>query len=185
MDAGARAYQRLLDGDDQGIVEIVRIYKDGLILFINRYVHNLHVAEELAEDTFFRLLIKQPKFDHRFSFKTWLYTIGRNRALDYLRFSARFHPASDDVIANMISEQTDLETAYIQKEDRLILLSSMNKIKQQYSDVLYLSYFESLSIQEISRVLHKSKKQIENLLFRAKQSLKIQLEKEGFVYEEL
>ena len=33
--------------------------------------------------------------------------------------------------------------------------------------------------------MHKSRRQIENLVYRAKQSLKSELEKEGFVYEEL
>ena len=62
MDNGASSYRRFLDGDDSGIVEIIRDYKDGLILFLNRYVNNLHVAEELAEDTFFRIVTRRPGF---------------------------------------------------------------------------------------------------------------------------
>ena len=54
MDNGASSYRRFLEGDDDGIVEIIRDYKDGLILFLNRYVNNIHIAEELAEDTFFK-----------------------------------------------------------------------------------------------------------------------------------
>lgn len=56
MDNGASSYRRFLEGDDSGIVEIIRDYKDGLILFLNRYVNNIHTAEELAEDTFFRIV---------------------------------------------------------------------------------------------------------------------------------
>lgn len=56
MDNGASSYRRFLEGDDSGIVEIIRDYKDGLILFLNRYVNNIHTAEELAEDTFLELL---------------------------------------------------------------------------------------------------------------------------------
>lgn len=52
MDNGAGSYRRFLDGDDDGIVEIVRDYKDGLIFYINSYVNNIHIAEELTEDTF-------------------------------------------------------------------------------------------------------------------------------------
>lgn len=50
MDNGASSYRRFLEGDDSGIVEIIRDYKDGLILFLNRYVNNIHTAEELAEE---------------------------------------------------------------------------------------------------------------------------------------
>ena len=47
MDNGASSYRRFLEGDDSGIVEIIRDYKDGLIFFLNRYVNNIHTAEEL------------------------------------------------------------------------------------------------------------------------------------------
>ena len=52
MDNGASSYRRFLEGDDNGIVEIIKDYKDGLNLFLNQYVNNIYVAEELAEDTF-------------------------------------------------------------------------------------------------------------------------------------
>ena len=58
MDSGADSYRRFLDGDDEGLAEIVREYKDGLILYLNGYVNNLYIAEELTEDTFFRLITR-------------------------------------------------------------------------------------------------------------------------------
>lgn len=65
MDNGADSYRRFLAGDDSGLVEIVRDYKDGLILFLNRYVRNIHIAEELAKDTFVRIVTKKPCFPPR------------------------------------------------------------------------------------------------------------------------
>ena len=47
MDNGASSYRRVLDGDDKGLEEIVRDYKDGLILYLNSYVSNISIAEEL------------------------------------------------------------------------------------------------------------------------------------------
>ena len=41
MDNGASSYRRFLDGDDNGIAEIVSDYKDGLILYLNGYVNNI------------------------------------------------------------------------------------------------------------------------------------------------
>ena len=46
MDNGASSYRRFLEGDDNGIVEIIRDYKDGLILFLNRYVNNIHISTQ-------------------------------------------------------------------------------------------------------------------------------------------
>ena len=60
MDNGASSYRRFLEGDDKGLVEIVGDYKDGLILYLNGYVNNIFIAEELTEDTFFRLITKKP-----------------------------------------------------------------------------------------------------------------------------
>ena len=84
MDNGASSYRRFLDGDDNGIIEIVNNYKDGLILYLNGYVNNIFIAEELTEDTFFRLIIKKPKYSGKSTFKSWLYAIGRNVAVDYI-----------------------------------------------------------------------------------------------------
>ncbi|MBP5461731.1 MAG: RNA polymerase sigma factor, partial [Lachnospiraceae bacterium] len=85
MDNGASSYRRYLEGDKEGIAEIVREFKDGLILYLNGYVDNLYTAEDLTEDTFFKLMTRKPRFSGRSSFKTWLYTIGRNIAVDWLR----------------------------------------------------------------------------------------------------
>ncbi len=60
MDNGASSYRRYLDGDDDGIAEIVKDYKDGLILYLNGYVSNLHIAEDLCEDTFSALSQRNP-----------------------------------------------------------------------------------------------------------------------------
>ena len=41
------------------------------------------LAEELTEDTFVRIVTRKPQFSAKYSFKTWLYTIGRNLAINY------------------------------------------------------------------------------------------------------
>ena len=89
MENGASSYRRFLEGDENGIVEIVRDYKDGLMLYLNGYVRNIHTAEDLTEDTFIRLVAKRPRYSDRYAFKTWLYAIGRNLAIDYLRRQKR------------------------------------------------------------------------------------------------
>lgn len=89
MDRGAASYRRFLDGDDEGFVEIVRVYNDGLILYLNSFVNNISVADELAEDAFVKLGVKKPRYTGKSSFKTWLYAIGRNVAIDYIRKNAK------------------------------------------------------------------------------------------------
>lgn len=81
------SYQRFLKGDESGLAEIIHTYKDGLILYLNGYVNDFSTAEELTEETFVKLILKRPHFSRRSAFKTWLYAIGRNTALDHLRRS--------------------------------------------------------------------------------------------------
>ena len=85
MDIGVESYRRFLGGDDTALAELIHEYRDGLILFINRYVNDLHTAEELTEEVFFRLVTKKPGVYEKSSFKTWLYTVGRNEAVSFLR----------------------------------------------------------------------------------------------------
>ncbi|MBP3419125.1 MAG: RNA polymerase sigma factor [Marinifilaceae bacterium] len=185
MDNGASSYRRFLEGDDNGIVEIIRDYKDGLILFLNRYVNNIHIAEELAEDTFFRLVTRKPRFVAKYSFKTWLYTIGRNIAINYVKRADKVSDIPIEDWESIYSDEYSLERTYLQEERKIIVHRALSKIKADYSQVLYLKYFEDLSNEQIATVMKKTKRQIENLIYQAKQSLKSELNKEGFGYEEL
>ena len=185
MDNGASSYRRFLDGDNNGLTEIVRDYKDGLILYLNGFVGNLGVAEELMEETFFKIIIKRPKFSAKYTFKTWLYTIGRNVAIDYLRHSsAKKHVPLEDV-ADYVQDEYDLEKQYIIKEQKIELYRAMQQLNSDYFQVLWLVYIEGFSNEEASLVMKKSARQLKNLTYRAKNALKEQLEKEGFVYEGL
>ena len=184
MDSGSILYRRYLDGDDEAMVELIRVYKDGLILYLNGITSNLSLAEELMEDAFFKLAAKKPRFSGKSSFKTWLYTIGRNAALDSMRKSARI---SDTPVEDRydISDERDIEQDYLREEQKISLHRAMETLSSEYRQVLYLTYFEELSNAEAAAVMKKSRRQIENLLYRAKLALRSKLEKEGFEYEKL
>ena len=136
------------------------------------------------EDTFVRLVVKKPKFSARYSFKTWLYTIGRNVAIDYLRHNSKTVLVSEEELQRAESDEAGLEQSYLQEEQRIMLHRAMGKLKSEYQQVLYLSFFEDFDNAQIAVVMKKSKRQIENLMYRAKMSLKSELDKEGFVYDE-
>lgn len=185
MDNGASSYRRYLDGDDTGIVEIIKVYKDGLTLYINGYVNNIFIAEDLMEEVFFKLATKRPRFSGKSSFKTWLYAIARNVTLDYLRHNSKFTYGSIDEYSNYLAEETNVEREYLIKEQKIILHRTMRKLKPEYFQILYLVYFENFSNTDAAVIMKKNKRQIENLVYRAKNTLKTELEKEGFEYEEL
>ena len=185
MDNGASSYRRFLEGDDDGIVQIIKEYKDGLMLYLNSFVQNIHLAEDLTEDTFVKLIAKRPRFSGKSTFKTWLYAIGRNVALDYLRKNAKHPTASTEDAVVLIADEADVARNYLQTERKLQVHGAMKRLNMEYRQVLYLVFFEDFQNAQVASILGKSKKQVENLVYRAKLSLKSELEKEGFVYENL
>ena len=185
MDNGASSYRRFLDGDDAALAEIVRDYRDGLILYLNGIVNNISVAEELMEETLFKLITKKPRFNAKYSFKTWLYTIGRNVAIDYIRQNSKLSDTSFDDLENYIQDEYDLERLYIIEEQKIIVHRALKKLNTEYRQVLWLIYFEELSNIEAAAIMKKTSRQMKNLVYRAKTALKTELEKEDFLYEEL
>ena len=184
MDNGASSYRRFLEGDDKGFIEIIRDYKDGLILYINNFTENIYTAQDIAEDTFVKIITRKPRFSGKSSFKTWLYAIGRNCALDYLRKHKHTEISFDD-LPEMKKEEESLENSYIKKEDKETLHKALGNLSPQYRQILWLIYFENFTNREAALVLKKSVHNTETLLYRAKKSLKSELEKEGYVYEKL
>ena len=185
MDNGASSYRRFREEAAQsGLAEIIREYRDGLILYLNSFVGNIHTAEELAEDTFVLLGTKKPRDKGNGSFKTWLYTIGRNIAINYLKKrSKRKEISIDDCIE--LKSQTDLEENYIEEERKITVHKAMQGLKPEYRQILWLVYFEGFSLKQAASVMKKSVHNTETLVYRARNSLKSRLETEGFVYEEL
>ncbi len=185
MDNGASSYRRFLEGDEGGIADIIRDYKDGLIFYLLGFTRNIYTAEEIMEETFIKLVVKKPRYSEKYSFKTWLYTIGRHAAIDFLRHSSRESDTPIEELAEALRDEQNLELSYIKSERKITVHKAMNKLSGKYRQVLYLSFFEDMKNAEIAAVMRKSKRQTENLLYRAKQALKAELEKEGFTYEEL
>lgn len=184
MERGENAYRVFLNGDDEAFVDVIRAHRDGLIYFINSLTRDMTLAEELAEDTLFDLLVKRPKYDPtKGSFKTWLYAMGRNRAVNHLKRTARV-TLGEDAVAHMTDDETPA-LAYLKEERARVLHRALSRIHPDYRTALYLSYFEGMDNAEIARVMKGSKRRVEMHLYRGKQAVKRELEKEGFIYEEL
>lgn len=183
MDHVADSYRRFLGGDDNALEEIIRANKDGLMIYLNTFMHDVSVAEELTEDTFVKLVLKKPKFRDQSSFKTWLYSIARNLARDYLRRRKKQEVSLDDC-PEISAEEADLEQAYIRQEKKILLHRTMRKLKPEYQQVLWLAYFENLSQKDVAKIMKKSVHNVETLAYRARRALKSKLLEEGFVYEE-
>lgn len=183
MSNGASSYRRFLNGDESGFVEIVENYGANLIFFINGFVRNIAVAEELMEETFCDLIFHKNRYKGKSSFKTYLFAIARNKAVTYLKKNSRMADLPVENYDKDFADTNELENVLIKDDEKRQLYSAMRKINADYRMVIHLLYFENMSYDEAAVVLHKSRKQINNLAYRAKQSLKYEMEKGGFIYE--
>ena len=85
----------------------------------------------------------------------------------------------------LIADEADVARQYLCSERKLQVHKALKQLNDEYRQVLVLVYFEDFQNDQVASIMGKSKKQIENLVYRSKLSLKSELEKEGFVYEDL
>ena len=85
MDNCACSYRRFLDGVDSAFNDIMEQLFCKLVFFIDSYVHDIHAAEDIAIDTFSDLIVHKHRYNFKVTLKTYLYMIGRSRALDYIK----------------------------------------------------------------------------------------------------
>ncbi len=181
MKNGESSYRRFLAGDEDAFDQIIALYKDPLLFFLCRYLPSVATAEEIAADTFAQLIVKPGQYDQSVSLKTWLFTVGRNRAIDYLRRQRRWRILPlEEAVELPGSDSDNPELLFLQKERDRALHRALAELKPDYRAALHLVYFEELSYEDAGKIMKKSRKQMENLIYRAKNALRTKLEQEGW-----
>ena len=175
-------YRRFLaERNEDDLCILLDRHKESLILFLNSYVHNLEDAEELMIDAFAEAAAGKAVFYGKSTFKTWLFSIGKKKAITHLR-KAKRHPDAWELLADLDGAVPPPELQTLQAERNRQLYSALSRLNGDYRQVLALLYFEEMSNEELCKVLGKSKKQIYNLVERARKALKEELERMGFEY---
>lgn len=178
-------YKRFVDGDISGFEELVLEYKNMLIFFLNRYVQDLNIAEDIAQDAFVDIYVYKERYNGKTCFKTYLFTIGRNKAIDYIRKNKHMqYMVNIEEQSEISSEENELINYVIKNENKELIAHALERMKKEYARVLILIDFEEFSYKEAANVLGKTTSQVKVLVHRARKSLRIILEEEGFTYEE-
>lgn len=172
-------YLEFLNENQASFETLVLRHKNNLIYFIQRYVKDFSVAEDIAQDVFVYVLINKKEYDFKYTLKTYLYTIGRSRAINYLKKEKR-------CVSLNLEKQGNYEIDEIMflNERKRNLKESINKLLPQHQLVIYLADIEELPYKEICKIMNKSMVQIKMLIYRARKNLKIILGKESNKYEE-
>lgn len=181
-DFGASSYRRYLSNNKETLEILVHDFSDALVRYAYTYVGSATAAEDIMEDAFAAYLLKKPDFTSKEQIRCWLYKTVRSRSVDYLRRHRREVSFED---LESVLHTPDPVQDLIKKERDAALYRSLQGLPRQYRAVLQLHYLEDFSIEQICTILGKHKKQVYNLLSRAKASLKELLVKEGITYEDL
>ena len=179
MDNGASSYRRFLNGDESAFDDVMKELFDNLVFFVDRYVHDIHAAEDIAIDAFSDLVVNKHRYNFKVTLKTYLFMLGRSRALNYIKHRKVINFVELTEADNISAEQETLEEIILSDERKRIVNNALELLPDDMRVVVHLIYFEDLSYDEAAKVMKKNRKQVDNLLYRAKKELRIILGKDG------
>ena len=172
-------YTAFLAGDNEGFERLVIRYKDGLIYYLNRMIKNITIAEDLAQDAFVEVYVHKERFvPGKASFKTYLYTIGHHKAVDYVRKSGKeiltdFHAEENE---NTVGTDSP-EDEFLRQEGKEELYRALDGLKEEYQRILILTELEGMRLKDAAKVMGKTEPQVKVLAHRARKALLQQFQK--------
>lgn len=172
-------FEEFLNGKNEAFDELMDRYRKSLISFINKYVHNIDIAEDLAQDAFVYILVNKTKYKLDYSFKSYLYTIAKCRAINYLRDNKKIIEFDEKYVLDE-EDPIHIDANLMKNENDDRIRKGISRLNSSYQTIIHLRYVEEFSYKEIGKILNKNMSQVKILLFRAKNSLKKELGKEGF-----
>ena len=178
MDNGASSYRRYLDGDEEAFEQIVKDYFDPLTGFIDSYVHDMAASEDIAIDTFSDLIVHKYRYNFRVSLKTYLFMIGRSRALNYIKRRGRFQMVELSAVEKELPKVSSPEERFRFESRNQAVRSAIGQLSSEMQEAVCLVYFEDMNCAEAAKVMRKTVKQVYNLLYRAKGLLRTILAEE-------
>ena len=179
MDNGASSYRRFLDGDESAFENIMKELFRGLVFFIDRFVHDTHAAEDLAIDVFSDLVVHRHRYNFKVSLKTYLYMVGRSRAVDYIRHRKVINFVELSEAQSVADDSAALEEMVLADERKRRVNAALGQLPEDLRVAVHLVYFEEMTYEEAAKVMRKNRKQVDNLLYRAKKELRIILGEDG------
>lgn len=154
-------------------------------MFAYSYVHSMPVAEDLVQDVFLKILEHGVDLSLYNNTGSLLYTILKNKCLDYIKHKTVEENHAQDVarmnylVASKYALEDDSIKIITDNEIRKILRDAINSLPDSTREVFILSKFKEKTYQEIAHVKGMSVRQVEYHLFKAMNLLK---EKMGKYY---
>jgi RNA polymerase sigma-70 factor, ECF subfamily len=183
--------QLMLDvkaGDEQSFALLLHRYRTPLVNFLFRMVRNREQAEDLAQEVFIRVYRARADYVPSAKFTTWLFRIATNLALNSIRDTRHQRmEVSLDAPVTVDSEEGDerpldvaeknpnIEEHLVQEAQRDMIRHAIDKLPEKQRAAVLLHKYQDLDYGEISKILSCSESALKSLLFRAYETLRVEL----------
>jgi RNA polymerase sigma-70 factor, ECF subfamily len=173
-------------GDEQSFELLLRKYRTPLVNFLYRIVRDSAAAEDLAQEVFLRVYRARKEYAPSAKFTTWMFRIATNVALNSVRDNRnrRMEISIDQPVdaGDEDRRTTDVADATPSIEQQLlargrseIILRAVHALPEKQRAAVLLHKYQELDYDEIARILGCSESALKSLLFRAYETLRVEL----------
>ena len=147
--------------------EIYKEYFSIIYKYLCSLSHNENIAEELAQETFYRAVKNINKYKGTCKLSTWLCQIAKNLWYTELKKEKR----NLDIDIEEMYESPDILEEYINKEQKMELYKKIAKLDDKTKEVIYLR-LNGVTFKEIGEILGKNENWAKIIFYRGKEKLK-------------
>jgi RNA polymerase sigma-70 factor (ECF subfamily) len=174
----AQLVERIRNGDRRSYGELVRRYEKKLLRTLYRMVGKAETAEDLAQEAFLKAYDRLSQFDSSKRFGPWLFQIGVNGAIDWLRKYRKRHQLS---LNEMISGERTFDVAEADPRERVDTAQEVHYVLAQipvkYRTVLMLRDLEGFPCSEVAAIVGREEPTVRWRLLKAREMFKALWEK--------
>jgi len=142
---------RVQAGEMSALRDLMARYEKGLYNFLARCTGDRHLAEDLFQDTFLRVVEKREGFDADRGFRAWLFSIAANLARDACR--RRKVRAQGDPEARWLAEPMRPDAAAQRREELEIVEATLEKLPQDARKMVLLHFHEGLRYRDVADIV--------------------------------
>jgi RNA polymerase sigma-70 factor (ECF subfamily) len=157
---------------EEKLKRLVDLYGTSLLRTCYAVLKDISLAEDATQETFMKAYKNIDRFvpQENWSEKAWLMRIAMNTCRDYRR-GAWFRHVDRRFNAEKVLETQQPEP------DQDSLVDDILSLPAQHREILFLHYYQDLDVKEISKILDVREDAIYKRLERARQKLRVQLER--------
>lgn len=159
---------QIQEGNEAALEALVHRYHRPIFAYLYRLTGHRQTAEDLAQETFTRLMVQVHAYRFPRSFKPWIYTIAHDLYRDHVKSgAARTYPTAEPV-----PEQPGLVDLSERIAEQAALNQALRALEPEEREVLLLRFYQDLTSDEIAHVLAIPAGTVRSRLFRTMRKLK-------------